>query len=542
MRTFYQHIMKPIILGTIILTMSIGMFTIFFMNKMITPDIEKLAHSILNLKIEEIDNWLSDYIATNDRLADSLATTSLTTDNKQEVLSILAAAKQKKESDYESMGFITTDGDKYLTNGSHFTVTNRNYFQKLSHSFDRTHLSMAISSQANQANVVLIISKVFDDKNNIRGYVSSAIPIDYMKDAVDSSDNLFSTYIYHVKTEEALLGESQKTRTFLELDRPIPSNPDWRIRLTISRKNALLSLRKTIIFIVILTLCLTLLSTEIMKRRLGKITQPLQDLEQKIADVSEGSYVEITPNTTITELKSIGETFNTMVTNINAQQHIIKKQAQQKNEAEQRALYAQIKPHFLYNTLQTIQAMAFDLDSLLIEEAIGELATFYRIGLSSDAQIIPLEKECQHIISYLNILLLRYDSLFTYHIDNQSHSNHYFLKFTIQPLVENAIYHGIKPLGQSGHITITISESSKDLFVTVTNPSPHLTEREVVRINEMIQQQTPQDSYGLYNVNQRLMLQFGPDYGVSVALKDGLFVATIKQPILKGARYEYTCR
>ena len=533
MKSFYQLIMKPIVVGIIILTMSITLTTILFMNKMITPDIEKLASSILNLKINEVDNWLSDHIKTTESIANSLSETSLTDDNRQGVINLLDTIQNKSSNEYESMGFITNEGEKYLTNGSHFNVSERDYYQTLLNSYDRTHLSMNIYSQANQAQVVLIVSKVFNDKNEVTGYISTALPINYIKETVTSSDKLYSTFIYHNRTDEALLGDIPPEKSLLEIDKPIPSNEDWRIKLSISRQNLLLSLDKTMLFVFIIGLVLTIFSMFIMKKRLGQITQPIEELDQKIADASDGTYLKIVPNTNISELNHIGRTYNNMVMNIDEQQNIIRKQSQQKNEAEQRALYAQIKPHFLYNTLQTIQAMAFDLDSIVIEEAIGELASFYRIGLSSDAQIITVAKECQHIKSYLNILLLRYESLFTYQIDNQVDPNELFLKFTIQPLVENAVYHGIKPLGIQGHIDIKIRESKENIYVQVINPAPMMTSHDIERINQLLKTNKANDSYGLFNVNQRLKLHFGKDYGVSIALEDGYFIVTTCQPKMR---------
>lgn len=536
MKSFYQHIMKPLIIGSVILVLTLALATIAYMNRIITPDIDKLASEILSLKVEEVDNWLKRHMNMSENMANLLAETPLTIDNRESVLAILDSKKQQTNHEYESLGFITLEGEKYLTNGAHFNVTDRDYYQQLLKKADLTHLSMTINSQANAAQVVLIVSKVFNHQNELTGFVSLALPLAYIKETVTSSNNLYSTYIYHADTEQALIGEASAMTPFVAMDKAIPSNPNWRIKLAISRKDVLLSLDKTFVFIAFLAIGLTTLFMVIMRKRLVKVTQPIEALEQKMAATSEGNYVEILPNQEITELNQIGLTYNTMVVNIHRQQDVIRQQARQKNEIEHQALYAQIKPHFLYNTLETIQSMAYDLDSELLEEAIGSLATFYRTGLSSDAQIITISQECQHIESYLSILRLRYDNLFTYTLTNLLDHRQPFLKFTIQPLVENAIYHGIKPLGTQGHLDIKIEELAGDIIVKVSNPAPTLTREEVAAINQQLQISRVNGSYGLYNVNQRLKLRFGPPYGVSVYLENQQFIAMIKQPkIKKGA-------
>lgn len=531
MKSFYQHIMKPLMIGSVILVLTLALATIVYMNRIITPDIDKLASEILSLKVDEVDNWLNRHINVSENLALLLAETPLTTENRESVLAILDNKKLQTSQEYESLGFITLEGEKYLTNGAHFSVTDRDYYQQLKEP-NLTHLSMTISSQANAAQVVLIVSKVFNHLNELTGYVSLALPLAYIKETVTSSNNLYSTYIYHANTEQALIGEASAMTPFVTMDQAIPSNPSWRIKLAIARQDVLLSMDKTFVFIACLAIALTTLFMIIMRKRLVKVTQPIEALDQKMAATSAGNYVEILPNQEITELNQIGLTYNRMVINIHHQQDVIRQQAHQKNEVEHQALYAQIKPHFLYNTLETIQAMAYDLDSELLEEAIGNLATFYRTGLSSDAQIITIAQECQHIDSYLSILRLRYDTLFTYKLTNLVDQNQLFLKFTIQPLVENAIYHGIKPLGTEGHLDIKIEEQAGDIIVKVINPAPTLTMEEVEAVNQQLQTAT-NDSYGLYNVNQRLKLRFGSPYGVNVYLEDHCFIAMIKQPKIK---------
>lgn len=164
MKSFYQHIMKPLMIGSVVLVLTLALATIGYMNRIITPDIDKLASEILSLKVDEVDNWLNRHINVSENLALLLADTPLTTENRESVLAILDNKKMQTSQEYESLGFITLEGEKYLTNGAHFSVTDRDYYQQLKEP-NLTQLSMTISSQANAAQVVLIVSKFFNHLN-----------------------------------------------------------------------------------------------------------------------------------------------------------------------------------------------------------------------------------------------------------------------------------------------------------------------------------------------------------------------------------------
>lgn len=531
MKSFFETLMRPLVLVIVLLTMLFSGLTIFYLNRNVTPDIYSLSYELLKSKAGEVDLWLFRHVNTVEQLGVLLSDKTFNYQNKEVLLSKLEAQRILNDTVYDSLGFITIDGDKYLTNGASFNVSNRPYFEKLKNSDRRSVISMALHSKADDNQVVLFVSKVFDEQGGLKGYVSLALPLDYIEGTVTDNKQIHSTYIYDLETDKALVGSRSADKKVVSFEEVIPSNPDWRIVLEIPRSRLYSNLYSSFLFIAVLTISLAAAVVYLVRRQVLKLTKPLEELEQRITTASKGTYLTIQPDTSVREVNSISESYNQLVCNIKEQREIISEQEKQKIEAENRALYAQIKPHFLYNTLETIQAMAYNADNDDIVEAVGSLATFYRLGLSSDAQIVPLKQECAHILSYIEILQLRYQQSFTFELIDRVSDDVHFLKFIIQPLVENAVYHGVKQLrNQKGHIKVQIEEVKGKIRVDVYNTAGDISPAVIEKINRSLQGEKQEAGYGLFNVNERLKLRFGEAFGVTISLKNGEFIATILHP------------
>jgi two-component system sensor histidine kinase YesM len=192
----------------------------------------------------------------------------------------------------------------------------------------------------------------------------------------------------------------------------------------------------------------------------------------------------------------------------------------EKREAELKILQAQIKPHFLYNTLDTIQWMAQDRDADDIVEIVGALTTLFRISLNKGNEIIKLEEEIQHIESYLLIQMARYEDKLTYEINVPKELLQYnVLKIILQPLIENAIYHGIKTKLGAGHIHVGASNEDNKLVLYVEDDGMGIPSKRLAEINhylQMDQHEGQERGYGLFNVNERIKLTYGSSYGLKV--------------------------
>ena len=227
------------------------------------------------------------------------------------------------------------------------------------------------------------------------------------------------------------------------------------------------------------------------------------------------------------EIVQLGTGFNSMMNKIENLLKLVYTEQQQKRKAEIQSLQAQIKPHFLYNTLDTIRWMAEDHDASDISKLVTALTTLFRISLSKGKDIINLEQELEHVRSYLYIQKERYEDKLNYTIvcDPALYCCE-ITKLVLQPLVENAIYHGIKQKKEGGHIRIEVKkddEKKGPLRICISDTGAGMSEKECQRINKALADYSAREyteGYGLFNVNNRIRLTYGNDYGLHYRRND----------------------
>ena len=190
-----------------------------------------------------------------------------------------------------------------------------------------------------------------------------------------------------------------------------------------------------------------------------------------------------------------------------------------KRRAELQALQAQINPHFLYNTLDSIRWKAEAAGAEDISQMVRDLANFFRIGLSRGREIIPLEQEICHVRSYLDIQKMRYGDRLDYQIRiPEELKKLYTVKLLIQPLAENSIYHGIKESDRKGTILITAGEEPEGFYLCVRDDGLGISQETLTILNADLKRgvTVSDGGYGIFNVNERIRLYFGCDYGLEL--------------------------
>ena len=191
----------------------------------------------------------------------------------------------------------------------------------------------------------------------------------------------------------------------------------------------------------------------------------------------------------------------------------------QLRKAEFELLQAQINPHFLYNTLDAIVWSAEAGNQKQVVKMVGSLSEFFRTSLNKGKEIVTVREELQHVRSYLEIQQIRYQDILSYEIDVPEELNNYLIpKITIQPLVENALYHGIKNRRGGGKISVTGTLEEEDYIIKVTDDGIGMDEERLEQVRKGLTDQDPDSNkiYGLYNVNERIRLEFGEEYGISI--------------------------
>lgn len=547
MKSLYRKMIFPMIALIIIVAIITGGVAIYSIRSSIAPDIKNLTMDIMQSKADQVDLWLASNVQLVEQMARALYDTDLSGRNAEEVMTLLRRYQDREGNPFESLGYITLEGEKFVTDDSRFFVNDREYYMRLQEEAADTVVSRVIRSKAHNAeDIVLIVTKVYHDQE-LRGYFSAALSVSYLQTILERA-NYHDFYAFMIDERDgAQIGNhtesgSEAVET-LRMASQIESNPSWFLVMEVPLEFINRNINETVGIIAIVVILSAIFSIILIRALARDVVRPVEQLEKAMSLPAEGYLEETPPNTEILELNQLGERFNQMVRNTRDLLDKTREQERQKMEAESKSLYAQIKPHFLYNTLETIQAMAYNADDQAVVQVVGDLADYFRIGLSQDRQIVSVREELRHTESYLRILKLRYGDAFSYTITcDESLYTLSFLKFTLQPLVENAVYHGIKKLERAGEIAITVEERGDLLWMRVANSSMPIAEADLEAIRKRIEEDGfepgEKGGYGLYNVNQRLKLQFGEKGGILMDYARGVFTASIYHPILRNSNDE----
>lgn len=249
------------------------------------------------------------------------------------------------------------------------------------------------------------------------------------------------------------------------------------------------------------------------------ISSPVKELNRVTNLVAKGDLSVKAEISSGGEIGELGESMNLMIDKINELLEQVTNEQIRLRKAEFELLQSQINPHFLYNTLDTIVWLAESGDEKMVVNMVENLSEFFRISLSKGNEVITLHDEIQHVRSYLEIQKVRYSDILTYTIDIPEDLNNLMIpKISVQPLVENALYHGIKNKRGMGRIDITGRKENNNLVISVIDNGIGMKEGELEKVrNGIVFGKTGNGKvFGLYNVNERIRLKFGEKSGVSI--------------------------
>ena len=246
------------------------------------------------------------------------------------------------------------------------------------------------------------------------------------------------------------------------------------------------------------------------------ITGPIEDLSNRVKVISAGDLTEqpaIQANEL--EVQMLSDGFEQMVMHLNELIAKNKEEEIYRRNAELALLQAQINPHFLYNTLDTIIWLIETGDFSRSVQMISSLSNFFRFSMNSGKDVITLTEEEKHIRSYLEIQQIRYQDVMDYEIEIPPELGDYCLpKLTLQPLVENALYHGIKEKRGKGHIKVTGRQEGERIVLTVADNGAGMTQERLAELHSAISE-GHDVGFGLRAIHMRLQLMFGDSYGVT---------------------------
>ncbi len=249
------------------------------------------------------------------------------------------------------------------------------------------------------------------------------------------------------------------------------------------------------------------------------ISSPVKELNRITNQVAKGD-LSVRSNLQVgAELGELSESMNLMIDKINELLEQVTNEQIRLRKAEFELLQSQINPHFLYNTLDTIVWLAEAGEEKEVVSMVENLSDFFRISLSKGNDVISIRDEIQHVRSYLEIQQVRYRDILTFDIDvSEDMMDMRIPKISVQPLVENALYHGIKNKRGVGKIEIKGEKKFDKIIISVKDNGIGMTKEDLERVrNGMVFGQSEDNNvFGLYNVNERIRLKFGEKSGVSI--------------------------
>lgn len=305
---------------------------------------------------------------------------------------------------------------------------------------------------------------------------------------------------------------------------------DEQVNRTVQEMIQLLSLLAVIILIT--AWFTSWLLSRLLDRPLRGLASAMESFE------SDADHFTYHPVGGTREVQELSSSFGHMVMRIQQLMTTVREEEVNLRKTELKALQAQINPHFLYNTLDSIAWMCEQGRNTDAVKMVHALATLFRISISKGLELIPIAKEIEHAESYLQIQKYRYKNKFTYefHVD-QACLEYLCNKITLQPIIENAINHGLDLLVDEGRIDVYVQQDGEDILFCVEDNGVGMSQEQIVSIME----HGPKDrtGIGIRNVNDRLKIYFGKEYGLHITSQ--LDVGTrveIRMPKVKEGHYE----
>ena len=289
-------------------------------------------------------------------------------------------------------------------------------------------------------------------------------------------------------------------------------------------------------WLAVVVLAVAVLTSWLLSRLMGKPLRGLASaMESFEADADHFTY---RPVGGTREVQELSDSFEHMVLRIQELMTTVREEEINLRKTELKALQAQINPHFLYNTLDSIAWMCEQGRNADAVKMVHALARLFRISISRGHELIPIAKEIEHAESYLQIQMYRYKNQFTYTFDvDPDCLGYYCNKITLQPIIENSINHGLELMVEEGRIDVCVRQDGDDIVFSVQDNGVGMSEEQI----EAIMQHGPTDrtGIGIKNVNDRLKIYFGRNYGLHITSEPDVGTCVeIRMPKIREGDYE----
>lgn len=505
---------------------------------------ESQINDLVESKANEISAWLDRKLVEIKVLTDLDIANKLSQKELQDYIETLNKSEDFK--DRFAIGGL--DGIGFVGKDWYIDISQREYFKKLLSEDVDYVISHPVISKSDYRPVFLISHIIKDENNNKIGFINGAVELENIAGIVNSmeildgfswimntskdtysvdKDFLLENYLDEDSLDKIIANRNENITNIEIKDKKgnpsklffeeIPSNPDWILCSLVKESSINGQINNIISLIIGLGISFIIISIIISLAISSSVVRPIKNLESKMIEVSKGDLTASYEVKGKDEISVLGSYFNKMVGEIKTLIDSNNLMAQQKRNLELKVLQAQIKPHFLYNTLDTIQWKALSKKNYEVADLINNLSEFFRLSLSDDREFISLEEEANQAISYLKIQEARYGNLFSYSTEiDESIIEEKIPKLILQPLLENSIYHGIKAKGKNGILKICAKNLGNQILIEVTDNGKGMDEQKLGEIKTNLEKAISADNYGLYNVYERLKIYYKDDFDLNI--------------------------
>lgn len=522
-------------------------------SKLMTYEKEETSQEVKNASI-----YVASYLEKNKNLASLLAMSAESQnimDDKTDFKNLKDIIKVSEKSDeFIKKIFLVSENGNIISNEKVNLETNKDmknisWYKKLINSNNMAFASKADFSKisSDSSKNIISISKEIKDKNNKRlGFVVINLSYKFLEDFLSTINFGKDGYVFILSSEEELLFKSKNMEDFGKKDyekllkkrmKPekmdfvssnvfIP-NTQWKL-VGISFSNAISNLKKQLIesslILALIVFVLTLLVSIFVSK---KISKPIIYLIGEIKKTDKKLYkIKSLPQAS-SEIQILTKEYNNLIDRIFVLTEDIEKKEEQKRTYQVKALQSQINPHFLYNTLDTILWLVEFGENEKAIKVTKNLGMLLRNSLNIDEDFVKLDKEIEHAKNYLDIQKIRYDNKFTYEfIKKIETSSLYVPKLILQPIIENAIYHGIREKKSKSYIKIIVEKNPEYLIIKIIDNGLGPKEKK-----ENIP--TKLGGIGMENVNNRIKLLCGEKYNLKMQREKDETIVTYKLKIIK---------
>lgn len=501
MKSMLELLLKPIkkLYFMTIIFISVLFFVIY--NFFILPNNKRDYEILLEQKVKIIEDFLLDKTLLLKRYTLNLKEEATILEN----LDLLNSYNQIYQ-EFESVGIVDSKGYLVLASGQSFSIKDRKYYNKLIEQNKDYIYSNLIKSLENDEEIIIILIRI----PNSDLIISGAINVDKVNSSLKKHILKDTSFAIINENKEHLLGSKIDTSQYnFSLTRELNIYKDWSIVIYVNSLIYSNITFHTLIIMIILVSVILVFAEKNLKKIINKTINPIDRLSNNMINYKPGIKQEVI-NSDIREVVRLNISYQKMIELIDRlfieNEIAINKQ----RDSEYKSHLEQIKPHFLYNMLETIQVLIFTGKVEKAEEAIITLGKYFRLSLMDSTKMIRLDEEILRIKEYINLLKIRYDDLLIEINDNTDH-NIQILRFSLQPLVENAVKYGYKE-ESNNIIKIDISNDDSYVYAKIKNPilDYKLTKQRLELLFTNIDNDNLETS-GLKNVIKRLKLNYKQD-------------------------------